>query len=541
MPLPAPDFERLFAPGARHTLSGGGVATVRLWQEFSLWLPSGRVIAGEPFSFGADDSGFVQRVPPGQYPLVLVLAVSAARGYLRAHEMIAAARLVIRDEPVVSWEMAVHEGQDVAELGDDEFFGYPVDGGTGGFVDAANIAPLCGDDDYHDRLMTVLETGETDFAAGTLTDDEGKPFLVMFSSGGGDGHYPTWVGRTADGEVVCFLTDFFILNDDDDDEPHSGDEDRTPATLPRPADAGPKGLPVKLLPEGGGNLLVRTDFASQQVWDDLCALIGHHVGEGLLTTVRIVDDPVYEGMAAEQLLGLVPDDSDCVYLAVADAQTAAPDGRIQDHTLLIANVDPGDEEHGSMFRALLSEFASIDANLSLANTEFSEYREAVDDDGVYRGGHEFAKNLGATQYRALKRRLEGRPVLTELLPGDTLRLGSLSSRSGTFLLVNQDDGDVVIYRAQDGATVWRTGTLFEDELVGLGLSNRLVLQASGNLVVFAPTGVQVWNSGTQGRDVRRAVLGDDGRLTLVGADGDEVWSSELPHPKPIQRTTSADR
>jgi hypothetical protein len=521
MSLPAPDFERLFAPGSRHTLPGGDVVTVRLWQEFSLWLPSGRVVAGEPFSFGAYDSGFVQRVPPGRYPLVLVLAVSDARGHLRARERVAAARLVIRNEPVVSWEMAVYEGQDVSELGDDEFFGYPVDGGTSGFVDAANIAPLCMDDDYHDRLMTLIETGGSDFAAGTLTDDEGKPFLVMFSSGAGDGYYPTWVGRTADGEVACFLTDFFILEDDEKDEPRSADEDRTSVALPRPADAGANGLPVKLLPRGNENILIRTDFSAQQIWDDLCSLIGHYVREGSLTPIRIVDDPVYEGMTARQLLGLVPDESACMYLAVADAQTTAPDGRIQDRTLLIVNVDSGDEERGSSFRALLSEFPSIDANLSTTYTNFSDYREAVDGDGVYRGGHEFAKN-------ALKRRLEGRPVLTELLAGDTLRLGSLSSRSGTFLLVNQDDGDVVIYRAQDGAAVWRAGTLFEEELVGLGYSNRLVLQNSGDLVVFAPTGVPVWNSGTQGRDVQRAVLGDDGRLTLVGADGGEVWSLELP-------------
>jgi hypothetical protein len=236
MPLPAPDFDRLFASGARLTLPGGDVATIRLWQESSLWLPSGRVVAGEPFSFGAEDSGFVQRVPPGRYPLVLVIAVVGARSYLRAYETIAAARLVIRDEPVVSWEMAVLEGQDVAELGDDEFFGYPVDGGTGGFVDAASIAPLCGDEDYHDRLMAVLELGETEFAAGTLSDDEGRPFLAVFSSGGGDGYYPTWVGRTAGGEVACFLTDFLVLKDDEDDEPHSADGDRTPVTPPRPAD-----------------------------------------------------------------------------------------------------------------------------------------------------------------------------------------------------------------------------------------------------------------------------------------------------------------
>lgn len=33
----------------------------------------------------------------------------------------------------------------------------------------------------------------------------------MFKTGGGDGYYPTWVGRTAGGELACYLIDFLIL------------------------------------------------------------------------------------------------------------------------------------------------------------------------------------------------------------------------------------------------------------------------------------------------------------------------------------------
>ena len=37
--------------------------------------------------------------------------------------------------------------------------------------------------------------------------------LVAFTSGWGDGFYPTWIGRSASGEVTCFLTDFFVAPD----------------------------------------------------------------------------------------------------------------------------------------------------------------------------------------------------------------------------------------------------------------------------------------------------------------------------------------
>lgn len=266
MALQAPDFELIFAPGARHELRWGDVATVRLRQGASLWLPSGRVVASELFMLREDDDPFIQQVPPGQYPLVLVIADCAERGDRRASETVAAARLVIRDEPVVSWEMAVCDGQDLSGLDDDGYFGYPVDGGSGGFIDAANIASLLADDDEFDDLVWSA-LGESRFdglAAGTVTDEDGRPLAVVFASGGGDGCYPTWVGRTAGGEVGCFLTDFLILTGDEGkDAAADGDGERLPGKQTSHAGAPPGPRPGRR--PGTAALLVLGSCTSLQV------------------------------------------------------------------------------------------------------------------------------------------------------------------------------------------------------------------------------------------------------------------------------------
>ncbi|HEX9039494.1 MAG TPA: DUF4241 domain-containing protein [Trebonia sp.] len=37
--------------------------------------------------------------------------------------------------------------------------------------------------------------------------------LIAYHSGRGDGSYPVWIGRSADGEVACFLADMQLMPD----------------------------------------------------------------------------------------------------------------------------------------------------------------------------------------------------------------------------------------------------------------------------------------------------------------------------------------
>jgi len=44
-----------------------------------------------------------------------------------------------------------------------------------------------------------------------LATADGTANIIAFMSGPGDGVYPTWIGYAADGQVVCFITDFEFL------------------------------------------------------------------------------------------------------------------------------------------------------------------------------------------------------------------------------------------------------------------------------------------------------------------------------------------
>ncbi|MFJ3671511.1 DUF6924 domain-containing protein [Streptomyces sp. NPDC090106] len=136
-------------------------------------------------------------------------------------------------------------------------------------------------------------------------------------------------------------------------------------------------------PEGGGAVLVRTDFTDEQAWEQLRARLASYTSEGLLVDLRTVDDPRHAGMTEEQLRSLVPDGAEYPYFAVADSSTFAASLPARDRTLLVVDVD--EEGPGEVFRAVVSSLAEIDANLVLANTDFADYVEGVGPEGVYEG------------------------------------------------------------------------------------------------------------------------------------------------------------
>jgi Protein of unknown function (DUF4241) len=90
-----------------------------------------------------------------------------------------------------------------------------VDAGMACLVDAATAAHLIAivedQDRYDDTYVAANETGDLDEGI-ELTDPASGANAFAFTSGWGDGAYLVWIGRTAGGDVACFVADMLMFD-----------------------------------------------------------------------------------------------------------------------------------------------------------------------------------------------------------------------------------------------------------------------------------------------------------------------------------------
>lgn len=134
---------------------------------------------------------------------------------------------------------------------------------------------------------------------------------------------------------------------------------------------------MKLIPETEKALVLRADFSDDAAWEAVCEAITEPVGE-FQAHVDFLDEREYHGIGANQLVALMPQDSSRRFFFVVDLTTLSQ----PDHPVLCIDLR---YEPGRTFRVIPSEMWSVENNLSLANMDFSEFANAVDSDGVFRG------------------------------------------------------------------------------------------------------------------------------------------------------------
>jgi hypothetical protein len=152
------------------------------------------------------------------------------------------------------------------------------------------------------------------------------------------------------------------------------------------------------LPVSDDTLFIRTHFGDPAAWEAICqeirkpakeytagfaefaainAMIGQDVG-GPQAYVTIVDDPVFADLAPGELTERLPPDNKQTFLLVVDQEAMTN----PDHPILVLDVF---EHNGRSFRAIPSQIQMIENNLSLANCDWEDFANYVDDDGVFRG------------------------------------------------------------------------------------------------------------------------------------------------------------
>ena len=180
-----------------------------------LYLPTGKIVANDPF-FCYENEPFTVAVKPGSYPVAIFITEYPS------DKRIALASLNFSGELPIRWELAITEQEELDQknLTADEFYGYGVDSATGCFCDKAVIDMMANDENYdlyaaigsdfdasYDISIQYLLTTIFDYQLANIT---------CFTSGWGDGSYPSYFGFDGQGDPCCLVTDFCIIDNTDD-------------------------------------------------------------------------------------------------------------------------------------------------------------------------------------------------------------------------------------------------------------------------------------------------------------------------------------
>lgn len=180
----------------------------------TLFLPTGNIVATDPFCL-SETEAFQKRVTPGNYKVVLHIH------HIGDDCRVAFSEIRFSNNLAVSFELALTKQQamqhSTAPLTDDEYFGYAVDSATGSFMDKSTFDMLdtltLEDDSFFTEMGDIMDKSYIDtYSVGNISLPNSNHNLVAFSSGYGDGFFPSFWGYDENGILCNLITDFFTID-----------------------------------------------------------------------------------------------------------------------------------------------------------------------------------------------------------------------------------------------------------------------------------------------------------------------------------------
>lgn len=133
--------------------------------------------------------------------------------------------------------------------------------------------------------------------------------------------------------------------------------------------------------DGYESLAIRTDFTDDAAWDEVRTAITAPIGD-FRAYLAIVDDPRYDGLTVEQLLDLAAQAPNHSFAFLIDHRTVTD----PEHPVLVVELS---ERSGRTFRLVPPAMWEVQNNLSIANSDWEDFADFTDANGVYQGLPEF--------------------------------------------------------------------------------------------------------------------------------------------------------
>jgi hypothetical protein len=243
-----------------------------------------------------------------------------------------------------------------------------------------------------ERYFPAFWDGDTSWIALDLESSEGRVVLIRLSvkrASLQDGHYEPQVRekeppREAYSSFGDFVADAIRANENNeqlacfrsDNEPIFQPTLIHPE-LPRQAIAEISRVNKKVIPATENALVLRTDFSDESAWKSLRGMLQNRDDE-FGPSLDFVSDKAYEGITADQLPSFLPKDLQIPFACLVDRNAI----KHPDHPILVIDLH---DRPGRTFRVTPSALGDVANNLSIANMDFGEFVEAVDQEGIFRG------------------------------------------------------------------------------------------------------------------------------------------------------------